>query len=436
MAEQNSPGQNLQIFLDWILWISGIAIGGLLACSFAAVSQLGWQGWQTGIRVFGLGVLLSLAAAASGALLGFLFGIPKAAPTSDETGKSGDAQTNAAKAQSTSKTSQSRPNTNLEQISDWLTKIIVGITLVEFNSIRDSLVKLVHFLNREGFDWANGGQLLGFAIIILFAPLGFMCGYVVTRTFLTGLFDAAQTALRDAVEAVNAAELGPQPSKITVLTANEKQSMSAMLGTDPKTLSGSDELAAFATAKFVAGDLNTAKTYYEQALVVDPKNLDVQRRLGMVHWALGDRSQARDLVNEARRNALAAGDSVAAGKASEYLVFTYLYDHPKGFEKAIDAGTALEASSSEQPTPWLNVLLAAAYGQQHADLQKSDSPNPELIKKARENALSRVRSAARNPDFKRVLQEIWNPALYHSDPAENDLESFKDDPDFKALLGN
>jgi len=447
MAEQNSPNQNLRIFLAWISWISEIAIGGLLACSIAAVSQLGWQGWQTGFRVFGLGVLLSLAAAASGALLGFLFGIPRTlasgppsapppAPSSGEKENSSDAHTTAANAQSTSPTNQSRTNTNLEQISDWLTKIIVGITLVEFNTIRGSFVNLVHFLNEKGFGWANGGQLLGFAIIILFAPLGFMCGYVVTRTFLTGLFVAAEKDLSADVKVINAAVLGPQPSKSPVLTPGQKQSLSALLGTDPKALSGADELAAFATAKFCAGDLNTAKSYYEQALMVDPQNYDIQRRLGMVHWELGEVSQARDLVNRSRSNALAARDPAAAGKASEYLVFTYLYDQPNGFEKAIDGGTALATSSTEKPTPWLNVLLAAAYGQQHADLQKGDPLNSDLIKKARDNALSQVRIAAKAPEFKRMLQQIWNPALYHTDPTENDLESFKDDPDFKALLGN
>jgi hypothetical protein len=54
----------------------------------------------------------------------------------------------------------------------------------------------------------------------------------------------------------------------------------------------------------------------------------------------------------------------------------------------------------------------------------------------RKAALDQVRIAANIPEFKQMLREIWNPTLYHTDPTENDLESFKDDPEFKALLEN
>lgn len=449
MAEQNSqtvdslrPDRDLRVFLDWISWISQIALAGLVACSVAALLQSG----QIAIRVLGLGILLSLAAAAFGAALGFLFGIPRTlassfsglpapARTSGDSGSSDGSQTTTASAQLASTTNQSRTNTNLEQISDWLTKIIVGVSLVEFAKIRGALINLVNFLNEKGFQWTTGGDLLGFALVTLFAPLGFMCGYVVTRTFLTGLFVASEKDVQDLnidVKVINAAVLGPQPSKATVLTPVQKLSMSTLLATDPKTLSGADELAAFATANFVDGDLDKAKAYYEKALVIAPDNYDVQRRLGMVYWELEHADQARDLVKRSRASALAARDPVAAGKAAEYLVFTYLYE-PHGYEKAIEAGTKLATSSTETPTPWLNVLLAASYGQKYADLYERDPHDPNLgtVRKA---ALDQVRIAATIPEFKRMLREIWNPALYHTDPKENDLESFKHDPDFKALL--
>jgi hypothetical protein len=63
----------------------------------------------------GAGVAIAIASAATGYLLGFLFGISRSLQGGD----------------SSESNSQSFPgNTNLEQISDWLTKILVGVGLV------------------------------------------------------------------------------------------------------------------------------------------------------------------------------------------------------------------------------------------------------------------------------------------------------------------
>src|SRR5689334_2047890 len=69
-------------------------------------------------------LILSGASLFVGVLLGFLFGIPKTLrrnpdPTAGGPLAEGDYQ----------------PNTNLEEISDWLTKLIVGIGLVELRRI-------------------------------------------------------------------------------------------------------------------------------------------------------------------------------------------------------------------------------------------------------------------------------------------------------------
>src|SRR4029077_17521561 len=77
-----------------------------------------------GLVAVGAGAFLAGAATAAGSLVGFLFGVPRAAQqlTQEPTG-----------------TGQKRnpylPNTNLEQISDWLTKIIVGVGLVEIRAV-------------------------------------------------------------------------------------------------------------------------------------------------------------------------------------------------------------------------------------------------------------------------------------------------------------
>ena len=51
-----------------------------------------------------------------------------------------------AESSETGKAAEYRVNTNLEQISDWLTKILVGVGLVQLGAIIDSLGDLADFL--------------------------------------------------------------------------------------------------------------------------------------------------------------------------------------------------------------------------------------------------------------------------------------------------
>ena len=77
-------------------------------------------------------MLWALACLASGGIIGFLFGIPRVlqdinAPTIMPKNNEEDKDS-----ANTSKSSyRMQVNTNLEQISDWLTKIIVGVGLIE-----------------------------------------------------------------------------------------------------------------------------------------------------------------------------------------------------------------------------------------------------------------------------------------------------------------
>lgn len=134
-----------------------------------------------------IAALWALAYLSVGFLAGFLFGIPRvfqgdAAQRSNQSGAS------------ESKYDQ-RVNTNLEQISDWLTKIIVGLGLVELRRVPDhlynastwmaqSLVAKEHPVFAQAASFCN-------SIIIFFAVIGFLAGYLMTRLFLAGAFRRA-----------------------------------------------------------------------------------------------------------------------------------------------------------------------------------------------------------------------------------------------------
>jgi hypothetical protein len=126
----------------------------------------------------GIALLVAAAALAAGMLLGFLFGIPRSLQSAAGPGvAAGDHPVHGGHA----------VNTNLEQISDWLTKILIGIGLVELGRITRSAGALVREVGLALGPGADGRVAAG-AIMISFAMSGFLLGYITTRTLLTRMF--------------------------------------------------------------------------------------------------------------------------------------------------------------------------------------------------------------------------------------------------------
>ena len=127
--------------------LGGIAIYATATPSFAST--------------FGLLALVGAAAWLSGGVLGFIFGVPRLRAASGAGGAT---------------TSVFVPNTNLEQISDWLTKIIVGATLVQMQplaaGIGDLAASIGGQLKTQGATAVSGG------VMILYFAGGFMWGYL------------------------------------------------------------------------------------------------------------------------------------------------------------------------------------------------------------------------------------------------------------------
>jgi hypothetical protein len=119
--------------------------------------------WQ----VVGHGLLVEIAAMMTGVLLGFLFGIPRSL-----------------QAGATQVERRYGVNTNLEQISDWLTKILVGVGLVQLGAIGS---KLGAVINTVATGMGGSAPLAG-ALIIYSLSTGFFGGYLFTRTILTRTF--------------------------------------------------------------------------------------------------------------------------------------------------------------------------------------------------------------------------------------------------------
>jgi CheY-like chemotaxis protein len=140
-----------------------------------------------------LGILWSLGCMILGAIIGFLFGIPRvlqqdAVPLPVQGAGAG----NPTDPTNSSPAYRQQVNTNLEQISDWLTKIIVGIGLVELRRLPELLKRASVFI-ANGLSPVEQNMSIAGGIIVYFVIIGFLSGYTVTRIYLAGAFKRADT---------------------------------------------------------------------------------------------------------------------------------------------------------------------------------------------------------------------------------------------------
>lgn len=174
--------------------------------------------------LLGAGILMSGASALVGALLGFLFGVPRtmqqARLDNGDSGGSGtrDEATNAG----------ARPrylvNTNLEQISDWLTKIFVGLGLTQLNTIPTRMWAYAGEL-APALGGGKSGQVVVLVLVVCFATDGFFFGYLLTRLFLTEAFMRAERGLEEIAEKVATAVAKETTSQLdSRFVANEMRS--------------------------------------------------------------------------------------------------------------------------------------------------------------------------------------------------------------------
>jgi hypothetical protein len=90
-----------------------------------------------------------------------------------------------------------RPNTNLEEVSDWLTKIIVGLGLVHLKDIEGIVASTaVNAAASISTQPASSDISIATALIVGFAIEGFFGGYIYTRMFLQGAFARSDSELR------------------------------------------------------------------------------------------------------------------------------------------------------------------------------------------------------------------------------------------------
>lgn len=161
-------------------WIKTLTISlsslGLLSIFLFSLTTLGTPFHLGKINyffaAFSILLLTGISSFIIGAGIGFLFGVPKKNDQKKEDNN------------------KYKPNTNLEQVSDWLTKILIGIGLTQLNNI----ITKLHAVSKEIASGltaiSNESETIFVAsTIIYFLVTGFLIGYLITRLQLSRIFE-------------------------------------------------------------------------------------------------------------------------------------------------------------------------------------------------------------------------------------------------------
>jgi hypothetical protein len=162
----------------------------LAVVGYAASGDI--KGGSTFLSVLAVGLAAATAALLGGTVLGFLFGLPKTVDRS-------------------STEARLTTNTNLDQISEWLTKILVGLGLVQLGKVTHGVGKIAGSI-APGLGAGTGAKPFAVALLVFSVLDGFLIGYIWTRIDLSKRFREAAEDL-DPIEKALKQPLKKPPPK-------------------------------------------------------------------------------------------------------------------------------------------------------------------------------------------------------------------------------
>lgn len=273
-----------------------------LGCLLVAVSA-GLLGTNVLIAA-GVGLMIAFAAALAAGLVGFIFGVPY---SRDVTGSSTQPTSITSLADGNAQQPSYRPNTSLEQISDWLTKILVGVGLVEIKQAPIGLHELVVYL-APGISSGRQSEALVVSTIVFFSVCGFLFGFLWARLYLRRWLTDAD---RDLIEKLSRFDADAKAYGLVAQQLGRREDEPAASPEDLqqviKSASSSTkahifELARAASEDTEASEYQTVKNpgaaSIFRALIAD----DSERRYHRNHGELGytlDRKRPPDLAGAA-----------------------------------------------------------------------------------------------------------------------------------------
>jgi hypothetical protein len=194
--DQDTPGDRTQ---RGVVAVSYLLILGMFLCSIALAQSV-----PDGSDVSGLGVgltafLLFGAAAAIGAGLGFLFGLPRSRYA--DTAGSDQANATTGTPGASHRTPQSAhylTNSNLIKVSDWLTTIIIGVGLVNLVKIGPAVGDLSNTFE-EALGGASYAGIVGVSVVVIALLASMILCYLWTSIRVRELLEESENRLADGI---------------------------------------------------------------------------------------------------------------------------------------------------------------------------------------------------------------------------------------------
>jgi tetratricopeptide (TPR) repeat protein len=402
-----------------------------------------------------------VASTTVGALLGFLFGIPRSLQQQPPNSPAGsDGGQTAAEKSKLAGIQAFRNNTSLEEISDWLTKIIIGIGLVQFQTLMAYLYKAAllaaAFIAAKEINAGVDDQLLNykpqysspffFALILASLISGCLFVYLETRTRLTLLFVSTEKAVKepDEQKLANSAARpvtdpqidigGPRGPPTSPAPATQDDKDIAKLAreklTDPK------DIVGWALAQARVGNYDVAEDALRDALQKDPGNDDIRLQIADVRRLRGNFAGSNEMTNEVIGRTL---DPAKRAQLMKRTLRAALYvPEPYGFRQAISVSDMLIKEKADPTDARIYCWRAAAFGQSY-DWLSRNAGKPEELKEARNQALEALKKVVElapdyDSDVRRLVRELFDPAAENCDPDENDLAIFNTDKEFRDVV--
>ena len=422
----------IAFFLGWLALVVRLGLQGIAAHFQGPVAAS--SAYSSLTFTTATAFIWTLAWLTGGFLFGFVFGIPKviAATTSATNPALNDPSQNPSP--------KLKVNTNLEDISDWLTKVLVGATLTQVVKIPGAIGVAAEFMS--GND-ATKPFSFNAALLIYYSSLGFLSGYILTRMFFARAFalaDEGPSLSSEAAKTLDKTNVGFGLKNPTLMTdpSLRKAALASDLVPITESLSGEQALR-LAKGATLTGDAARALTASRLAVQKNPD--DPQAQLTYA-WSLRKLGSPLDtvlpIVETAAQKLSSSSDPSVLTSVYASLAYLQLYQPPAtGYENAI---RTLEEYDTKQGQPDADIEInrACAFGQKCSYLRTNEASAPlsdglqaELMK-ARKGALDSIRKAiSLDPISSNRLKELlWSS----TNSPDDDLAIFQNDVDFISLL--
>lgn len=175
-------------FLIWLAPGLGLELTALII--FSACQPAMWT-------TLAIGLVMGTASLLAGGLIGFVFGVPRV--LANEGRRAGGSMPTIV------------ANTNLEQISDWLTKILVGVGLTQFRAIAAGAGNLFATL-APALGGGRVAEVFAGGLMTYTAAFGFITGWLSTRLLLAGAMADADRRAIDLAEGLLSAATNAERS--------------------------------------------------------------------------------------------------------------------------------------------------------------------------------------------------------------------------------